>query len=50
MHSAAERQGFNFPLFTATELGSACVGFGQIIGNPSRRATMKNLFRIVGAP
>ena len=43
IHSAAVLYGFNpFP--------TPCVGFGNTIGFPSRRAIKKNLFLFVGAP
>ncbi len=50
MISAAVRHGGNWPDFTDSDFGSPCVGTGQTIGMPSRRAIRKRRFRIVGAP
>ena len=49
-HSAAVRYGLSFPERTAGESLGPCVGSGQTTGRPSRRATTKSRFRVVGAP
>ena len=46
----APTYGFNSPAFTSSLSAGPCVGSGQTIGLPSHRATIKNRFRMVGAP
>ena len=50
IHSAAVLHGFNLPFLTSVESGLPCVGLGQTIGIPSRRAIIKKRLRMVGAP
>ena len=50
MHSAAVRQGLSARDLTPVEPGAPCVGAGQTIGLPSRRARMYSRSRVVGAP
>ena len=47
--SAAVRHGLSFPFITSGLSGAPCVGSGQTIGRPSRRATKKTASGIVGA-